>query len=97
MAIVFEQPKKTVNWVSILFVVFIIGFLIFAIYYLFFAPSPKLDVVLPPPLERASQIAKIEFVDPNVVLGSSSFRRLRSYVGPPGIGSLGRPNPFVRF
>lgn len=97
MAIVFEQPKKSVNWVPILFAVFIIGFLIFAAYYLFFAPSPKLDIVLPAPLERASQISKLEFIEAATVLNSAAFRRLQNYVGPPAAGQLGRSNPFVKF
>ena len=97
MAIVFEQEKKSVNWVGILFVIFIIGFLVFAVYYLFFAPSPKLDVVLPAPLERASQISELEFIEPATVLNSTAFRKLQNYVGPPAVGVLGRSNPFVRF
>jgi len=97
MAIVFEQAKKPINWVGLLFIVFIVGFLIFAVYYLFFAPSPKLDIVLPPPLERASQIISItEFVNPDAVVNSTAFKRLRTYVGQPAIGVLGRENPFVR-
>ncbi|HEY4475561.1 MAG TPA: hypothetical protein VJB92_02450 [Candidatus Paceibacterota bacterium] len=97
MAIVFEQPKKPFNWTRFLFVIFIIAFLVFGTYYLFFAPSPRLDIVLPPPLERARQISNLEFVDPATVLGSPAFRRLKSYVGPPAPGPLGRPNPFARF
>ena len=96
MAIVFEQSKKSVNWVPILFTVFILGFLAFAAYYLFFAPSPKLDIVLPAPLERASQISKLEFIDVATILNSTAFRRLQNYVGPPASGRLGRSNPFVK-
>jgi len=101
MAIVFEQPKKPFNWVRILFIAFSIGFVVFAAYYLFFAPSPKLDIVLPPPLERASQISNLEFVDPSTILSSPEFRRLNSpssplYIRPPSVGILGRSNPFVK-
>ena len=96
MAIVFEQPKKTVNWVRLLFIVFAIAFVIFAAYFLFFAPTPQLDVVLPAPLERASQISELQFVDPSTVLNSQNFRRLENRIGPPAIGTLGRSNPFIK-
>jgi len=97
MAIIFEQSKKSVNWVKILFVVFVVGFLIFVAYYLFFAPSPKLDIVLPDPLQRASQISNIDFVDPGQVLNHQNFKRLQNFVAPPLISNLGRSNPFVSF
>lgn len=97
MAIVFEQPKKSVNWIKLIFFVFIIGFIIFAAYYLFFAPSPRLDIVLPAPLERASQISNLEFVDPATILNDQKFKNLYNYVGSPQTGNLGRSNPFVKF
>lgn len=96
MAIVFQEQKRTFNWVRLLFFVFVVLFIAGAAYFLFFAPTPRLDVVLPAPLERASQISSLEFVDPSAVLNSRSFRRLQNYIGPPGVGSLGKPNPFAK-
>ncbi|PIR89580.1 MAG: hypothetical protein COU07_01640 [Candidatus Harrisonbacteria bacterium CG10_big_fil_rev_8_21_14_0_10_40_38] len=94
MAIVFEQEKKQINWIKLLFVLFIVGFVIFAAYFLFFAPSPQLDVVLPEPLEQAERIGSVSSIKPNDVLGLPAFRALQVFVGPPSIGTLGRDNPF---
>jgi len=97
MAIIFEQPKRSINWVKMLFIIFILGFVFFAVYYLFFASSPRLDIVLPDPLERANQITNIDFVDPGEVLNTQAFKQLQSYVAPPTVGNLGRNNPFEPF
>ncbi len=94
MAILFEQ-KRSINWAPILFAVFIIGFVAFAVYYLFFAPSPKLDVVLPAPLERIQQISDLTFVDPSEVIKSAAFQKLKPSFGAPLAGINGRPNPFL--
>jgi hypothetical protein len=94
MAIVFEKQKKQVNWIVILFILFSSGFVVFAAYYLFFAPTPRIDLVLPEQLERAGQISRLEFIDPAAVLTSPVFKSLRTYIGSPSIGSLGRSNPF---
>ncbi len=96
MAIVFEQKRKPVNWIGLLSATFGILFLIFAVYYLFFAPSPKLEAVLPAPLERASQISELEFIEPTIIINDPNFRKLQNYAGPPGVGTLGRANPFVK-
>ncbi|MEK7554678.1 MAG: hypothetical protein AAB518_01690 [Patescibacteria group bacterium] len=97
MAIVFQPQKKQVNWVKILFIVFSIAFVIFSAYFLFFAASPRIDVVLPEPLRRASQISKLNFIDPSDVIDSQTFRRLQTFFPAPGVGVLGRTNPFASF
>ena len=94
MAIVFEKEKKSVNWIRLLFVVFIIGFVGFASYFLFFAPSPQLDIVLPEPLQQAERVESVSSIKPNDVLGLPAFRSLQVFIGPPSIGTLGRENPF---
>jgi hypothetical protein len=98
MAIVFESQRKPVNWVKMLFVVTVVAFVVFAVYYLFFAPSPKIDVVLPASLEHAAELANPSFsIDPSAVIQSAAFKALKSYVGSPSTGALGRPNPFAPF
>jgi len=97
MAIVFEQQKKPVNWVKILFIVFSVLFVAWAIYYLFFAPSPRIEVVLPEPLLRANQISTVRFVDPSEVINNTTFQSLQQFFGPPSTGLLGRSNPFAPF
>ncbi len=97
MAIVFETQKKPVNWIMLLSIVFTIGFIVFGTYYLFFAPVPRIDVVLPEPLKQANQISSLHFIDPNEVVNSSTFQSFQMYFGPPGTGALGRTNPFAPF
>ena len=95
MAIVFEQPKKSVNWFGIFIGVFSVIFVVMLVYYLFFAPTPKIETVLPDPLKKANQISTLEFTDPSPVLSSEKYKKLHVYVGSPSVGTLGRPNPFL--
>ena len=97
MAIVFQEQKKSVNWIRLLFITFTILFVIFAVYALFFAAKPKIDVVLPEPLRRVSQISSLQPADPAQVLDSQTFRRLQTFFPAPGVGVLGRTNPFAPF
>ena len=97
MAIVFQEQKKTVNWIRLLFISFTILFVIFGIYALFFAEKPRIEVVLPEPLKRVSQISNLPAADPSEVLNSQTFRRLQTFFPAPGVGVLGRQNPFAPF
>ncbi len=97
MAIIFEQQRKPINWIAILTIAFSAGFIIFAAYFLFFAVSPQIEIVLPAPLLRASQISNLEFKDPGEIVNSPAFRRLGPSQGAPTKGTLGRPNPFLPF
>lgn len=97
MAIVFEKQKSAVNWFALLVFLFLVGFVGFAAYYLFFAPVPKIQAILPPALQDANRFSKLEFIDPSSILQNPSFSRLKQYVTLPGPGRLGRPNPFLPF
>ncbi len=97
MAIIFEKQRKSVNWIAILTFAFSVLFIVFTAYFLFFASSPQIEVVLPAPLERASQISHLQFKDPGEITSSSAFRRLGPSQGAPAKGALGRPNPFLPF
>lgn len=95
MAIVFEEQKRPINWLRIISYIAAAGFVGMAIYYLFFAASPKFEVVLPQELERATQISKIQFIDPSAVLNSPAFKRLQGYADAPSVGTLGKQDPFA--
>ncbi|MEK7612164.1 MAG: hypothetical protein AAB407_02390 [Patescibacteria group bacterium] len=92
MAIVFEEQRKPVNWMPMLFIVFIIAFIGFATYYLFFAPTPRIDTILG---GGETSVSELQFVDPAVVLNNQTYRALRPYAGSPSVGTLGRQNPFL--
>ncbi len=95
MAIVFEQPKKAINWFGILFSIFSVVFVGTLTYYLFFAPTPKIETVLPDVFKKTNQISTLQFTDPTPVLSSNTFKALRVYVGSPSVGTVGRANPFL--
>ena len=91
-----EQQKKPVDVFAVIVVAFIIAVIAGIVYFLFFAPTPGFDIVVPAPLRVASEISAAE-VDPSTVLNSKSFRSLRVYTGLPTSGALGRENPFIPF
>ena len=97
MAIVFEKQHRAVNWFGLLSALFLVGFFAFAVYYLFFAPVPKIEAIIPPALKEASKFSQLEFIDPSTILENPKFRRLQPYVRLPGAGTLGRTNPFLPF
>lgn len=80
----------------------IIGLLIFlgiigaAVYYLFFAPTPAIDAFAPPQLQTLEQVSAT-VVDIDSLLESATFRSLQVHAPDPGVGSVGRTNPFLRF
>jgi hypothetical protein len=96
MAILLEQQKKKLDWFSLGVTSFIVFAIIFGIYFLFFAPTPGIEIVIPTSLKSADQISAIR-VDPSTVLNSREFRSLRSYTGLPSVGQVGRDNPFLPF
>lgn len=96
MAITFEEKRKGVNWFAIVVALVIAAVIALAVYFLFFVTPPGIEIVVPKQLESVIEISKIQF-DPAAVVNSQAFRSLRSYVGLPSVGQLGRENPFISF
>lgn len=95
MAIVFEQKRK-IRWFRLVIFITVIVSVLIATYYLFFAPSPRIELIIPPPLKTAEEVSAIDFIDPSAVVRSSAFTSLRDWGnGKPGTGALGRTNPFL--
>lgn len=65
-------------------------------YALFFAPTPAIEIIVPPTVRSTAELSKVEF-DPSSVANSEAFRALRRYVGEPTLGQVGRSNPFIKF
>lgn len=95
MAIELEQKKKT-SWGNIIFVILVFIILGSGAYYLYFAPKPAIEILVPTDQKITTELSKINF-DPSSVIDSEAFRLLRKYSGPVNAGSLGRSNPFVKF
>ena len=81
---------KLIIWLVVLIIIGI------AIYYLFFAPTPRFETIVPPPLQSAERIDVLKF-EPSEVTTSAVFRSLRVKVDDPASGETGRPNPFQSF
>ena len=97
MAIKVEQRKKDkAVWPIVAVIIVVVAVLAGAIYYVFFAPVPALEVIAPPPLRTAKEIAQIK-VDPTSVIESQAFKNLRNYAPLPTIGQIGRVNPFINY
>lgn len=96
MAIIIERNKKRKSWFSILVIVFFLALILGGGYYLFFAPVPGIEVVAPTNLQQAVDLSQITF-DPSAVVNSRQFKSLKIYTGLPGVGRLGRGNPFVPY
>jgi hypothetical protein len=96
MAILVQEQKKGVNWFAIVVTLIIAAVVGLAAYFLFFIAPPGIEIIVPQQLESVIEISKIKF-DPTAVINSPAFRSLRSYVGLPSAGQLGRANPFLEF
>ncbi len=94
MAIVIEQNKKKFSWFGIFTIIFFVMLILFGGYFLFFAPTPGIEVVAPSGLKSAVDLSKITF-DPSSVVNSRQFKSLKIYTGLPSVGVIGRSNPFV--
>ena len=86
-----ETGKKGVFGVLVIAIIVIL--LGAATYYLFFAPTPLIEVVIPSRLETVSRISK-DGLNAEAVFNSPVYRSLRQYVAEPVVGEIGRPNPF---
>lgn len=62
-------------------------------YYLFFAPAPLIEVIVPSGLESVTQISEKGLNTPGI-FNSPVYRSLRQYVADPVVGETGRTNPF---
>ncbi len=96
MSILIEEEKRPVNWLAVFITIFIMAVLGFVTYYLFFAETPAIEIILPANLQSANQITNIA-VDPATVLTSDAFKSLKPYASQPNIGQTGRANPFLPF
>ncbi|MBM3281593.1 MAG: hypothetical protein FJY91_02515 [Candidatus Harrisonbacteria bacterium] len=96
MAIIIENRKSNFNFFTFLFFIFLFFVVIGGAYYLFFAPTPGIEIVAPSSLQSSEEIADVKF-DPGSVIGDPVLKNLRQFGAPPEPGDLGRSNPFSSF
>ncbi|MBS3903265.1 MAG: hypothetical protein KGZ30_02705 [Anaplasmataceae bacterium] len=96
MAIVIEQEKSKSNllvfigWLAVMITVVVI------IYYIFFQ-NPELVPVTPTvDFSLATQVSQID-INPSIVINDANFNNRQPYVSLPGLGEVGRFNPFLPY
>jgi hypothetical protein len=95
MAIIVEQEKKKINWFAMLLTIFLVAVVGGAIYYFFFVAPPLLDKIVPSSLQSLKDLSSAQ-INPETVLNSPDFQKMRQYVNPIEIGAVGKLNPFSR-
>jgi len=82
---------------AILITASILGIAAFSTFYLFFAPAPFIEVIIPPPIKEKSEISDTIKLDISDLQKSTTLNSLRTRVAAPEKGTLGRANPFLTF
>ena len=90
------QEQKSFNLQALITFVVVILIVIGGIYFLFFAPVPGIEIIVPASINSTSELSNIEF-SPENVISSEKFRALRRYTGQTTVGQIGRDNPFVKY
>lgn len=94
MALIIEQNRRSVNWFGIFVFIFLLGVISFGGYFLFFGPTPAIEIIAPIELDAAEKISNIK-LDAGKIIESPVLKSFRQYGTAPGVGTLGRQNPFL--
>lgn len=94
MALIIEQNKRRVNWFGIFVFLFLLGVILLGGYFLFFGPTPAIEIIVPVELNSAEKISQVE-LNAGKIIESPVLKGFRSYGTTPGVGVLGRQNPFL--
>ena len=96
MAIILHEAKKEINWPLLLGMVLTLAVIIGGAYFLFFAPTPGIEVLVPTSQKIATQISSVE-LNSDTVVRNKVFQVLRQYSSPPSGTQAGRGNPFIKY
>ncbi len=96
MAILMEEESGRRSPLKAIIVIALLIILGAATYYLFFAPAPLIEVIIPSGLQSVSQISETR-IDAPGIFNSPVYQSLRQYVADPVPGETGRTNPFEGF
>ncbi len=95
MAFSFSEGTNR-NWLNTVVMVAVILILVLGTYFLFFAPEPFVEIIVPTELEPISKLSKVEF-DHSELTNSEVYQSLRQQVPEAVPGPAGRSNPFAPF
>ncbi len=96
MPISLEPQKKPVNWIALIAVVIAMVIIVGGAYFLFFAPVPGIEAIIPSEQKLASRISKLE-LNTQPAVEAFTAGRLKQYAAPLTVGQVGRTNPFIKF
>ncbi len=94
MALIIEQTKRSINWFGIFVFIFLFFVIVGGGYFLFFGPTPAIEILAPVELNAAQNIADIK-LDAGKIIENPVLKNFKQYGTAPGVGSLGRSNPFL--
>jgi hypothetical protein len=94
MALIIEQTRRSVNWFGIFVFIFLLFVIVGGGYFLFFGPTPAIEILAPVELNAAQNIADIK-LDAGKIIESPVLKSFQQYGTAPGVGNLGRSNPFL--
>ncbi len=97
MAIAVEIKNKKVNWLALSVGLFTLIFVALVVYFLFLAPVPLIEKIIPEAkideTKGLTNVLSDPSVDPNAVVNGVEAA-LENPIPQPDTGKLGRPNPF---
>lgn len=94
MAIIIEEENKQASVGRILMWLVVLGIIVAAVYYIFFANPEIIDVAAPANLQNIDQLAGLNF-NPEDVVNNGAFQSLKQYVSlSSSTAGVGRANPF---
>ena len=95
MALIMEQKQvRGVNWFAVFVFIFLLAVIAGGGYFLFFAPTPYIDTIVPSSLDMTDRLSQAQF-DLSNIINNPTLKTLHEYGTVPAVGSLGKQNPFL--
>lgn len=95
MAIVLEE-RQQFNWKALIIFIAIIAVVFGLAYFLFFAPSPVVQVIIPSNVKSTAELSTVN-LNPNDLLGNKVYQSLKQFGAPVAAPQTGRENPFIKY
>jgi hypothetical protein len=93
MAIIIPRETRAINWFAVGVFVFLLLVIAGGGYFLFFAPTPGIELIAPIELQSAERLSAVK-LDSAAIVNDPVLKTLRQYGTPPLTQTSGRRNPF---
>lgn len=95
MALIMQQEtRRGTNWFGFFIFLFIFAVIVGSGYFLFFSPTPGIEIVAPSSLQATETVSQAS-LDSSKVINDPVLKTFREYGTVPSVGAVGRPNPFI--